>query len=206
MTPPADGGSVGVLLAGGASRRFGSDKMLVELDGVSLPRRAAETMIEACDAVIAVLSTTGELSLPSQVRVVRDARPHEGPLAGLLAGLEASGSCAVALVVGGDMPWLHLDVARQLVAAVVADDGIAVAALEDGGRPRPLPIAVRVPWARAAAARLLGAGERRLRALLDEGAVHVIPARDWRAADPEGASLRDVDTPADLPAPPPRVG
>ena len=49
------------------------------------------------------------------------------------------------------------------------------------------------------AERLLANGERRLRALLDELEVRVIAPTTWRALDPDGATLRDVYVPADLP-------
>ena len=44
-----------------------------------------------------------------------------------------------------------------------------------------------------------GDGERRLRAVLDELDVDVIPAATWLADDPAGATLVDIDRPADVP-------
>jgi molybdopterin-guanine dinucleotide biosynthesis protein A len=55
----------------------------------------------------------------------------------------------------------------------------------------------REPAAKTAE-RLLAAGERRLRGLVDALATTVIAEASWRALDPEGRSLRDVDTPDDL--------
>ena len=45
---------------------------------------------------------------------------------------------------------------------------------------------------------LLADGERRLRALTEELATTVIPEPTWRALDPYGMTVRDIDTPADL--------
>jgi hypothetical protein len=50
---------------------------------------------------------------------------------------------------------------------------------------------------------LLDSGERRLRALLEVLDVEVLPPSTWRLDDPAGETLRDVDTPDDLP---PAVG
>jgi hypothetical protein len=50
------------------------------------------------------------------------------------------------------------------------------------------------------AERLLAGGERRLRALLAQlDSVVAIDPATWRADDPTGETLRDVDVPSDLP-------
>jgi molybdopterin-guanine dinucleotide biosynthesis protein A len=46
--------------------------------------------------------------------------------------------------------------------------------------------------------RLLGAGERRMTALLDALTVETIPEAEWRRLDPSGASVRNVNRPGDL--------
>ncbi len=73
------------------------------------------------------------------------------------------------------------------------------AVLSDQDGARPLPMAVRRSVAGPATGRLVAAGERRLRALLGELDVAVIPAETWGADDQAGATLRDVDVPDDLP-------
>ena len=50
----------------------------------------------------------------------------------------------------------------------------------------------------AAADVLLADGERRLRALIETLETTVIPEPTWRALDPYGMTVRDIDTPADL--------
>jgi hypothetical protein len=64
-----------------------------------------------------------------------------------------------------------------------------------------LPLAIRRVAGLAACARLLasGVGERRLRAVLDELDVAAIPAQVWLADDATGATLVDIDRPADVP-------
>ena len=54
----------GVLLVGGASRRFGSPKALAELDGETLAARAWRTLGEACDERLAVGKAADALELP----------------------------------------------------------------------------------------------------------------------------------------------
>jgi molybdopterin-guanine dinucleotide biosynthesis protein A len=61
-----------------------------------------------------------------------------------------------------------------------------------------MPMAVRASRAETVARDLLASGERRLRALPEHLRAAVVPATEWRALDPDGATLRDIDRPADL--------
>lgn len=185
-----------VVLAGGRSRRFGRDKLSELVDGRPLLAHAVVSVRAAADEVI-VVAGVGELPVSLEgARVVHDPLPFEGPLAGLAVGLRASES-PVAIVIGGDMPSLQPAVARALLDRLVS--GAADAAiLEQEGGQRPLPLAIRREPALAVAERLLERGERSLRALIAAlGAVEV-PATEWRAVDPDGRSVRDIDSPDDL--------
>jgi molybdopterin-guanine dinucleotide biosynthesis protein A len=130
-------------------------------------------------------------------RVVGDDRPFEGPLAGLGAGLRVlDPAIEHVLVVGGDMPTLVPAVLARLAAGLDVHEAVV---LTDDVGPRPLPMAVRRSVASPAVDRLLAQGERRLRALLGELDVEVVPQATWRLDDPDGLTLLDVDVPGDMP-------
>jgi molybdenum cofactor guanylyltransferase len=189
----------GIVLAGGRSTRFGSDKLAANYRGRPLLHAAVETVTSVCDDVIVVLppGRTGD-GLPPGARVVNDATEGEGPLAGLHAGLMAAVRSGHALVVGGDMPELQPPVLRELVD-VLERAGVDAVVLADGERPRPLPAALRT-WAAAEVAHtLLHAGRRRLRDVFDGLRTAVIDEATWTALDPERRTLLDVDEPDDLP-------
>lgn len=192
--------SVGaVVLAGGASRRFGRDKLAEAVDGRPLLEHAIEAAQAVAATIVVVLAPADERSLPVGVTRAHDATAHEGPLAGLAAGLGALPSeVDRALVLGGDMPAVVPRVLDLLVARLETPT-IAAAWLADAtGRPRPLPMIVRRDLAASRARTLLAAGERRLRALPEALEAWAIPLAAWRALDPELATLRDVDAPGDL--------
>ena len=95
------------------------------------------------------------------------------------------------------MPTLVPAVLALLAGALARDPSLGVACLE--AEPvSPLPAAVRPSVAGPAAEALLAADRRSLRGLLAAVPTVVVPAADWRALDPDGATLRDVDTPDDL--------
>ena len=134
---------VGVLLAGGQSRRMGGgDKTLCVLDGVSLLERVIARLQPQVDAL--VLNANGdparfaEFALP----VVADSIPDfAGPLAGVLAGLDWAAvhrpDCAFIASVATDAPFLPVDLVARLTAAhKAAEADLACAA--SAGRAHPV--------------------------------------------------------------------
>lgn len=184
-----------IVLAGGRSSRFGRDKLAEPIDGTPLLDRAIDAVRPMATEIIVVAAPDGMPAVPEDVRLVHDPVAFEGPLAGTRAGLLAASESMV-LLVGGDMPDL-VDAVLRLMVGRLADEDVVV--LEHDGRPRPLPMALRRDAGLIAAHRLLDHGERRLRALADALAAHVVPEPDWRRLDPDARTLHDIDTPADLP-------
>jgi molybdenum cofactor guanylyltransferase len=203
VSPPR---ATGIVLAGGASSRFGADKLAVEIDGRPLLHHAIAACASVVDEVIVVIAADGarpplpaDLGVP--VRVVRDAASGLGPLAGLAAGLAAA-RAPLAILVGGDQPWLRAGILDLLIAELEPAPGrpdVDVVALADGTSLWPFPVALRVATASPAAESALAGTERRLFGLFGQLRVRLVPEARWRTLDPAGDSLRDVDTPADLP-------
>lgn len=183
----------GLILAGGQGRRMGgADKAMLQLAGRSLLAHVAGRMVGQVAAL--GLSANGDPARfqGTGLTVLADApgRVGEGPLAGVLAGLDwALHEAAEALVtVSVDTPFVPRDlVARLAAAATGTDTGMAVAA----HRGRLHPTAGLWPiTARDALARSFDAGERRLRAALASAAVTEFDG----ATDP----FMNLNTPEDL--------
>ena len=188
-----------IVLAGGASRRFGRDKLAEPVRGRSLLDRAIAAVAAVADDVLVVGAAGPEaLATPADttVRRIPDALPGEGPLAALPGALREARH-GVAIVVAGDMPDLVPSV-LDLLLTNVEHGGSRAAVLETTGSPAPLPVAVDVAAGELGARVSLTAGESSLRALLARLVPEVVPASTWRALDPAGATLRDVDSEEDL--------
>jgi molybdopterin-guanine dinucleotide biosynthesis protein A len=167
----------GVLLVGGASRRFGSPKALARLDGETLAERAWRLLGEACDERIAVGKRDDALELPFPL--VDDGTAVRAPLAGLVAGLRAARN-EIVVVVPVDCPLLESGDIRALA------DACADAAVPRTG---PLPGAYRKS-ALPVFQRRLEAGELTLRDALAELDVRVVAV--------DAARLANVNTADDL--------
>lgn len=189
------------MLAGGRSTRFGGDKLAVIHRGIPLLHHAVLRLGEVCEEVVVVIAPGArEPTMPfgADTRFVRDAKEGDGPLAGLLCGLEGT-STEFAIVAGGDMPDLSTLVSAEMLR-VAGESGVDAVVLQDGDRFRPLPCLVRVASARDAARELLHAGERSLRSLLEALRIAIIDEPTWTALDPNRGSIHDVDEPGDLPS------
>jgi molybdenum cofactor guanylyltransferase len=173
----ATGGLTGILLAGGASRRFGSAKALAELDGETLAARAWRTLGEACDERLAVGKRADALPLPFDL--TDDGTDVRAPIAGVVAGLRAARN-ELCVFMPVDTPFLRPADLRELAARC-----LDVAVPPNG----PLPGAYRKS-ALTVLERRLAAGELALREALPELEVAVVEL-DARA-------LANVNEPADL--------
>jgi molybdopterin-guanine dinucleotide biosynthesis protein A len=166
----------GVLLVGGASRRFGSPKALARVDGETLADRGRRVLEAVCDEVL-VVGKRGELPFD----VIDDASTVRAPIAGVVAGLRAAAH-DVAVFVPVDCPRVTPELVSTLAAACANAD----AAVPQTG---PLPGA----WSKRALPVLehrLAAGPYALYRAYEELDVVVLQL------DP--ALLADVDTPEEL--------
>jgi molybdopterin-guanine dinucleotide biosynthesis protein A len=104
----------GVIQAGGRSTRMGGEpKALLELGG----KRIVERVVDALGAVLAdllVVTNTPERYAFLGLPMVPDRYPDGGALGGIFTGLAAAGDAA--FTVACDMPFLHPDVVRLVVA------------------------------------------------------------------------------------------
>ncbi|MGH7032032.1 MAG: molybdenum cofactor guanylyltransferase MobA [Stellaceae bacterium] len=153
--------TVGLLLAGGQSRRMGGgDKALRRLGGVTLLDRVIARLRPQVGAL--VLNANGD---PARFAVfglplVADTLPgFAGPLAGVLAGLDWAAAhrpdCSDVVSVATDAPFLPEDLVARLVAA--RDEAAAdLACAASGGRSHPVfglwPVRLREDLRRAIAA------------------------------------------------------
>jgi molybdenum cofactor guanylyltransferase len=182
----------GLVLCGGASRRMGIEKALLEIDGRPLVLAVAERLGRAADPVFLAPGTPGRLGDLGYPEVA-DEVPGTGPLGGLVAGLVVSPHELVAAV-AVDMPFASPELFRLLRRLWRGEEAV-VPVTETG--PQPLH-AVYSRGALRTARSTLQAGRFRLQDLLLGLAVREVGPDEWRAADPNGGFALNLNTREDL--------
>lgn len=164
---------------------MGSDKSLIEIDGVAMAERVARVLDAAGCAPVRLIGGN-EAALARLGRaVVADQHPGAGPLGGVLTALSASAGSELVVVVACDLPDLGYDTVGRLIAAA-AGGSLSVA---DSGRIEPMLAC----WPQSLADRIersFAAGQRALHEVLAEYGALRVPV--------EPAEVRNVNHPDDL--------
>ena len=169
---------VGILLAAGSARRFGSHKLLHSLpDGVAVGVAAASTLLQAVPDAIAVVKPEDHALIDAftqiGMRVVENTCADEGMGTSLAAGINATSSADGWLIVLADMPWIQPATIEALVNQL-KNGASMVAPVYQGQRGHPVGFSAR--W------------QQPLRALSgDKG------ARDLIANNPDELELLTVE-------------
>jgi molybdopterin-guanine dinucleotide biosynthesis protein A len=188
-----------IVLAGGRSRRMKADKARLSIRGETLLGRVVGQLRPHFDEVLVSVSPRRRVHLPQAggLKLVEDAGPGLGPLAGILAGLKAAAN-DTCFVVACDIPDIDIRFAARLIGSAGALSRAASAAgpveivvpRTPAGHAEPLfavytkPVAGRIE-------ELLTAGVRSVLPLFEACRTEFVAMKDpgW---------LRNLNTPRDL--------
>ena len=188
----------GFVLAGGASRRFGRDKALVEFDGEPLIARLVRILQAATDAPVRIIGDAAKYSQLG-MECVADRWPSEGPLGGIITALEATAESAsrdsCSLIIGCDMPFLTSEW-LQHIAERAAGSRAEVVVPESNYGLEPLCACWRAR-AEPALSRAFGGGVRRVTEAMKQLSMEVLDAADWKRFDNFDRLFWNMNTPAD---------
>ncbi len=186
----------GLILAGGASSRFGEPKPLATLHGRPLVAWVASALSPHCDELLISVGIHDDEDAFRQAvpraRLVRDARDECGPIEGIRRGcLAAHGP--VVLVAPSDAPFLCPSLHRALLG-LLRD--------HDASIPRPAVMdPARAVYRRGAVLQVLrqeGDSVGSPSALVDRLDATFLEGEPLRRADPASASFIDVNRREDL--------
>ena len=186
----------GLILAGGASRRFGRSKPLAALEGRPLVRWVADALASRCDDLLVSIGRDEDPGRFQEAvpgaRIVRDAAPDRGPIEGLRRGCEAARGDVV-LVAPSDAPFVRPELYDGLLALLGGHEAAV---------PRHEAIdPVRAAYGRRAVLRILErVGVPSPSALVDRLDAVFLSGERLRAVDPAGLSFIDVNRREDLDA------
>ncbi len=182
-----------VILAAGASRRYGEDKLLVELDGKPLLQHAVDAAnASGVDDVIVVLGHDSDAVLASvrlgRARAVTNPDHGAGQSTSLRLGIRAASGADAAVVLLGDQPRVTAHLIDALIARARETRSAAVVSSLDGRRSPPTLLRRELWPALEGISGDVGARE----ILAGRGDVAVLDVTD------DLGTLDDVDRPSDL--------
>ncbi|WP_414041438.1 NTP transferase domain-containing protein [Acidithiobacillus sp. M4-SHS-6] len=182
----------GVLLAAGASRRFGAAKLLHPLaDGTPMALASARALMGGVDWMIAVIRPEDEalarLFADHDVPVLPCPESAQGMGRSIACGVRASAEADAWIIALADMPFIQKGTIHG-VAELLRDGALVAAPLYAGRQGHPVGFSRSLG---SALGKLEGdAGAR------DIVARHLDELRLYPCSDP--GVHRDIDTPADL--------
>ena len=176
------------ILAGGASRRMGTDKSQLHIEQKTFTELIAETLLKTTDLVTIV--GRNDAQLPS----VPDIYPQWGALGGLHAALTAC-QREWAVVVACDLPFVTAELFQHL--AGLRMDHEAVVPVQPDGRPQPLSALYRVNPCRQNATELIEAGRRRPLDLLETVKTRWVEFAEIRNLTQADRFFVNINTPKD---------
>jgi molybdenum cofactor guanylyltransferase len=194
-------GALGVVLAGGTSRRMGRDKAALLIGGEPLLRRAV-TRLRLALAQVIVIGAPACAPLIPGTRLVADAWPGRGPLGALataLSMIEANQTAQAdatewALLVACDMPFTQPALLRAMARLALTTPDVDVVALRGPRGLEPLHAVYHRRCLPLALARLAG-DDASLQGLLATLRVREVMPDDARRLDPTGRSAFNANTP-----------
>jgi molybdopterin-guanine dinucleotide biosynthesis protein A len=174
----------GFILAGGQSRRMGTDKSQLKLENQTFTERIYTTLV----------GITGSVKV---VRAEHDVYPNWGALGGLHAALAACTS-EWAVIVACDLPFVSAELFKHL--ASLRTDHDAIVPLQSDGRAQPLAALYRVAACLPQTNELIQTGHRRPLDLLERVNTRWVPFSDLTNLTQAERFFVNINTPDDYDA------
>lgn len=184
----------GVLLAGGKSRRMGTDKRFLTVGERPLLERGCNVLSRIFERVCIVIAQDSP-PLEAQIPVLRDLIPSSGSLGGMYTGLQQAATPYIFLA-ASDMPFIHEGLVQYMVGE---KDDVDIVLAYWNGRPQPAH-AVYNRNCQSVVEELIRSGDLKLQRLLATPTLRVrlVTEDEIREVDPDGRSFLNVNTPSDL--------
>jgi molybdopterin-guanine dinucleotide biosynthesis protein A len=188
------------ILSGGASSRMGREKGLLEFGGEPLIVRTAHLLEPLVAAVTVVGSPKRYVALGLRAIADRDfGSPDlrgrvQGPLAGIASAL-AETDTTWNLILACDLPYLTAEWLDWLLARAMDSDRQIVMPRTSAGL-EPLAAIYRRECAAPIVASL-ARGVRKVTDAMEEFRIEYVSQDDWWDVDPDGRTLRNMNTQAD---------
>jgi molybdopterin-guanine dinucleotide biosynthesis protein A len=184
-----------IVLAGGKNRRFGRNKALATIGGISLIEHVVERLRPQTSQILIVTSRDRhDLPVTCNAEIVADIYPDKGPLGGIYTGLLAS-RATHSLVIACDMPFLNTELLYYMVRQS-RDFNVVIPRLAEG-KLEPL----HAIYSKACLSKIksqLDWNYLRVDSILDALRVRYVERAECQLFDPQLLSFFNINREADL--------
>jgi len=188
----ASTGVTGLILAGGKSSRYGVNKALVAVEGITLIEHAVRVMKDVFQDVIILTNTPAEyafLNLP----MVEDVIKGLGPIGGIYTGLRTI-SGEAGFFVACDMPFLNKELLRHMLEVRGGFDAVVPRV---GWMIEPLH-AIYTKGCLPVIKAMIDSRKYQILQCLNNIRVRYVEEEELRGFDPELHSFFNINEPGDL--------
>lgn len=182
----------GFVLAGGRSRRMGTDKAFLQLDGRTLLARVLD-LLGALTPQVGIVGPAAKFT--AYGLVIEDVYAGRGPLAGIHAALTSS-TTELNLIMAVDLPLVTESLLRFLVEQARASDAVVTVPRIAGGY-QPLCAVYRRAFAPLAQA-ALESGKNKIDALFAPATTRILEESELNRFAFGAALFENLNTPEDL--------
>jgi len=192
----------GYVLSGGASSRFGRDKALVRFGAIPLLLEIVK-LAQTCTSEVAVVAGAQKYGdLDANLEIIEDRWPGEGPLGGIVTGLQHSAATSHPaewnLILSCDLPFLTAEWLKFLVdRARASPPEIQVILPHSAHGPEPLCACYRTSAAEPLK-NVFDRGVRKVTQALQQLRTEVLDESIWKRFDSAGRLFWNMNTPADF--------
>jgi molybdopterin-guanine dinucleotide biosynthesis protein A len=190
------------VLSGGASSRFGRDKALVLFGSTPLLLQIVQ-LAQTCTSEVAVVAGADKYrNLDQDLEIIEDRWPGEGPLGGIITGLQHSADTNQLaewnLILSCDLPFLTAEWLKFLVDhARASPPEVQIILPHSAHGPEPLCACYRTAAAKPLK-NVFDRGVRKVTQALQQLRTEVLDESVWKRFDSAGHLFWNMNTPADF--------
>lgn len=130
-----------IILAAGFSRRFGKEKLLMDMDGKPIISHVMDLVLGMCFKETILVYRNEEIKKAAgdrNIKYVYNSVPEEGISSSIKCGLRSSGPADAYIFFTGDQPFIDADTVEQLLAAYYEGKGSIIVPRYGGHNGNPV--------------------------------------------------------------------
>jgi len=125
-----------IIMAGGGSRRMGTDKSMLDIEGQPIIERTCKRLAACFEQILISANEANKYDFLG-FEIISDKVPEQGPLMGIASALEASAN-EINFVIACDIPQIELREVRRILSEAAKSNADIIIPVSKEGKYEPL--------------------------------------------------------------------